>query len=128
MLLAFVIAGVLAVILDKLGGMLYYDPRPFVSRHITPLITHAADNGFPSEHTVFTMTLSAVLIFYRRRLGILSFVLALSVGISRVAADVHSPIDIAGGIVIGLVAGYGGYYLAKGLLKRRPEQSRKADS
>jgi undecaprenyl-diphosphatase len=118
LVLAFVIAGIIAVVLDKLAGKLYYDPRPFVTHHLKPLISHSADNGFPSEHTVFTMTISAALIYYRRRLGMVAFGLALLVGIGRVAAHVHSPIDIIGGILIGIAAGSGGYFLAERILKR----------
>jgi undecaprenyl-diphosphatase len=117
LVLAFVIAGMIAVVLDKLGGRLYYDPRPFVSHHLKPLISHSADNGFPSEHTVFTTTISAALIYYRRRLGALALALALIVGIARVAAHVHSPIDIIGGIAIGAAAGSAGYFLAGRILK-----------
>ncbi len=111
--LAVVIAGIIAVFLDKIAGKLYYDPRPFVTHHFKTLVAHAADNGFPSEHTVFTMTLSTVLIFYRRKLGELAFALSLIVGIGRIAAHIHSPIDIVGGIIIGVIAGYSGYWLAK---------------
>jgi undecaprenyl-diphosphatase len=118
LVLTFLIAGVIAVILDKLAGKLYYDPRPFVSHHLKPLISHSADNGFPSEHTVLSVTISTALIYYRRRLGAIAFGLALVVGIGRVAAHIHSPIDIIGGILIGLIAGSGGYFLAERILKR----------
>lgn len=117
--LAVITAGIIALILDKLAGRLYYDPRPFVSHALKPLIAHAADNGFPSEHTIFTFTVSMATYFYSRKLGTVAFVLALLVGISRVAAHVHSPIDIAGGIVIGIFAGWAGYHLATGYLAKR---------
>lgn len=109
---AIIIAGIIAGILDKIIGKLYYDPRPFVTHHVTPLVKHAADNGFPSEHTILTFTIAAVLFFYRPKLSYLAFILAALVGIGRVAAHVHSPVDILGGVIIGLVAGYTGYYLA----------------
>src|SRR5947209_171979 len=70
-------SGIIAAIADKIGGKLYYDPRPFVSHHLHPLIAHAADNGFPSEHTLFSMTLASVIFFYRPRWGILAMVIAL---------------------------------------------------
>jgi undecaprenyl-diphosphatase len=110
---AIVSAGIAAVILDKLAGKLYYDPRPFVTHHVTPLVAHAADNGFPSEHTLFTFTVATVLYFYRPKLSYLAFGLALLVGIGRVAAHVHSPIDIIGGIILGVLAGWTGYSIAK---------------
>src|SRR4051794_4819377 len=63
--IATIAAGIIAGILDKIAGKIFYDPRPFVTHHLTPLVTHAADNGFPSEHTIFTATLAGVLFFYR---------------------------------------------------------------
>ncbi|MBX4188552.1 phosphatase PAP2 family protein [Candidatus Saccharibacteria bacterium] len=118
MIVAVVLAGVIAAVLDKLAGGLYYDPRPFVTHNVTPLVAHAADNGFPSEHTLFTFTIATVLYFYRPKLGYLAFGLALLVGIGRVAAHVHSPIDIIGGIAIGLISGWCGYQLAKMISKK----------
>ena len=113
LLLGFVAAGAVALLLDKLGGKLYYDPRPFVTHHIKPLIDHAADNGFPSEHTVLTFTIGALLVAFRPKLGALTLLLALIVGISRVAAHIHSPIDIIGGILSGIIAGTAGYYVSQ---------------
>jgi undecaprenyl-diphosphatase len=106
------IAVVAAAVLDKIAGKLYYDPRPFVSHHIHPLVAHAADNGFPSEHTLFSIALGTVLFLYRPKLGMLALAIALIVGIARVAAYVHSPIDIAGAIAIGAISGYAGYSAA----------------
>jgi len=112
MALAIILAGLIAGILDKLGAKLYYDPRPFVTHHVTPLVPHAADNGFPSEHTILAFTVAAVLYFYRPKMSYLAFGLALLVGIGRVAAHVHSPVDIIGGAAIGLIAGYTGNFIA----------------
>ncbi len=111
MFLVGLLAGIIAVALDKLSSKLYYDSRPFVTHNIKPLIAHAADNGFPSEHTLFSFTLAAVIFFYRPRLGMAAAIVALMVGVARVAAHVHSPIDILGGLVLGAIAGYLGYWL-----------------
>lgn len=116
---ALIIAGIVAVILDKLGGKLYYDPRPFISHHYVPLIQHVADNGFPSEHTTFSMTIAVTLAYYRRHLGWLAILVALIVGLARIDVHVHSPIDIIGGILIGVIAGTIGYYLTLYLVRRR---------
>lgn len=113
LVVALIVAGVLALILDKLAGKLYYHPRPFAVKHIKPLVAHAADNGFPSEHTILAMALTSLIYFYRRNLAALALVLTLLVGAGRVWAHVHWPIDIAGGIVIGLIAGCGGYWSAR---------------
>ena len=128
LLISFVIAGITAVILYKIAGKLYYNPRPFVSQHIKPLIPHSADNGFPSEHTIFTMTISSVLYYYRRRLGWLAFALSLIVGLGRIAAHIHSPIDIIGGTIIGIASGSLAYWLTNRLLESKRSGGRSADS
>ncbi len=111
-----IIAGFIAVILSKILSGLYFHPRPFADGHITPLIPHdPSDNGFPSDHTVLVMTITASLYFYHKRLAALALVLGLLVGAGRVWAHVHSPLDIAAGIIVGFAAGYLGYQLSKRL-------------
>jgi undecaprenyl-diphosphatase len=119
---AAIMAGILAYGLMKTAGWLYYDPRPFVTQHIKPLVPHGSDNGFPSEHTVFTMMVSSVIYLYDKRLGFIAFAIALIVGISRVLAHVHSPVDILAGLLIGAVAGVAGYYIAKKLVEQLIKQ------
>lgn len=113
LIVAILLSLVIVGILDKVSAKLYYDPRPFVTHHIKPLIAHAADNGFPSEHTLFCFTFASVIFFFRRRLGWLALGLSLIVGVCRVAAHVHSPVDIVGGIIIGMIAGYSGKWLTE---------------
>ena len=112
LVVAIIVAFVIAGVLDKLAGKLYYDPRPFVTHNVKPLVAHSADNGFPSEHTLLSYTFASVIFFFRKRLGWLALGLGLLVGICRVAAHVHSPIDIAGSIAFGLIAGYVGKLVA----------------
>lgn len=129
MIVSLIIASIVAVILDKLGGKLYYDPRPFVSQHIKPLVEHSADNGFPSEHTTFSMTIGILLFFYRRKLGGLAIVIAYIVGMARIAAHVHSPVDILGAFAIAIIAASVGYYASKKWLSSpKHHVGRSADS
>lgn len=93
-----------ALALAKLIGAIFNDPRPFVSDHITPLIAHASDNGFPSDHTLLTMTIASVVFVYHRKLGILLALVAFLVGYARVLAGTHHMIDIVDAIVIALAA------------------------
>jgi len=101
-----ILAAILAMVVAKILGKFYYDTRPFVSAHIQPLVTHSADNGFPSEHTTLSMVIASVLYFYNRRLGYGLLVLTVLVGLGRIWAHVHSPIDILGGLVIGGAAAW----------------------
>jgi len=117
-------AVIVAAVIDKIAGKLYYDPRPFVSHHLTPLVSHAADNGFPSEHTLFSVTLAVSLGFYRPKLGALAFLIALIIGTARVAAHVHSPIDIVGAAIIGAIAGWVGYFMTRLYINQRKPQTK----
>ena len=90
--------------LAKLIGAIFNDPRPFVSDHVSPLINHVADNGFPSDHTLLTMTIASVVFAYNRKLGIVLGILSVIVGFSRVLAGIHHPIDILGAMGIAIIA------------------------
>lgn len=125
---AVVLAGVTAFALSKIIGALYYHPRPFMVQNIQPLISHGYDNGFPSDHTLLAMTLSTVVYYYRRRLAAGLFGLTLLVGIGRVLAHVHSPLDILGGLILGAFAGWAGYQLAKKLLPANDHSPRSKES
>lgn len=111
-----IVAAVAALVLSKLAGMFYYHPRPFVVQNIQPLVPHADNNGFPSDHTLLASSLATVIYFYRRQLGVGIFTLAVILGTARVLAHVHWPVDILGGLILGIAAGWGGYDLAKKLL------------
>lgn len=119
LIIAISVAFIIAGIFDKISSKLYYDPRPFVAHNVKPLVAHSADNGFPSEHTLLSYTIASVIFFFRRRLGWLAFGLGLLVGIARIAAHVHSPIDIAGSIIFGLIAGYVGKWAAEQYFSKR---------
>jgi len=103
MIILTVIALPFIYIVAKIAGHFYYDPRPFVQMHITPLIPHAPDNGFPSDHTLISAAFASILFVFNKKWGIVAFILAILVGISRVYTHVHSPIDIIGSLVISIV-------------------------
>ncbi len=98
------LGGVLALILSTMASHLYYDTRPFVSEHIAPIIAHAADNGFPSDHTLLTALIGFTIYLHSRVVGIVLLLISLLVGIARVAAHIHHPIDIVGSFVIAALA------------------------
>lgn len=86
---------VVSVVLAKGGGALYEEPRPFVVRQVAPLIPHAADNGFPSDHTLLSFACAFLLLPFEKRMGIVAVAAACGVGWGRVASLLHSPLDIA---------------------------------
>lgn len=124
LVLATIAAGIVALVLSRIAGHVYYDPRPFVAHHVKPLIAHAADNGFPSDHALLTMTLTAIVYFYSRKIAGAMLVLTVLVGVARVLAKIHSPLDIAGGWIFGIIGAVIGYYGVTWLLARRAHRVR----
>ena len=92
--------GIVALAFAKLGSMLYDNPRPFVQGHFTPLLPHAADNGFPSDHTLLAAFLAWASLTKSRKIGAALLVVALLVGLARLQAGVHHAVDIAGSFVL----------------------------
>lgn len=120
-ILVVLVGGILSLILAKVTSMLWYNPRPFVVGNFTPLIPHAADNGFPSDHVLLASFLGWTILRYSKKIGIGVLVVAAIIGISRVMAGVHHPIDVIGSFVVsGLVVGL--MVLAEYLIKRRMDR------
>ncbi len=91
-------------ILGLAGRYLYDNPRPFTIEGFEPLIKHAADNGFPSDHTLLLAALAALVTLFDRRWGTYLWVITVLVGLARVTAGVHHLADIISSILIALVA------------------------
>lgn len=90
----------LAFFISRILSIFINNPRPFVVEKIVPLVQHSADNGFPSDHTLLTATIAAVVFVYNKKLGLLLLVIATLVGGARVLAKVHHLTDIFGSIAI----------------------------
>lgn len=88
------------------AGSLHVDPRPFVQDPgSAALFAHAADNGFPSDHSAAGGLLAALVFPYRRLVGVVIGAGAVLIGAARVAAHVHHAEDVIAGLAIGLGAG-----------------------
>jgi undecaprenyl-diphosphatase len=90
---------VLSYLFAQIGGLLYEDPRPFVVGHFQPLISHAADNGFPSDHALLAAALVALVALVDIPLALPFALLAIVIDWARVDAGVHYLIDVVGSSV-----------------------------
>ena len=78
--------------------------RPDIASEV--LIKNESLYSFPSGHTTFFFAVATVLYFYHRKMAYAVGLLGIAVGLSRVYVGVHRPIDIIGGIVLGMIVGY----------------------
>ena len=97
-------AGLTAYLFAKLIGSIYQPQsmRPFETLGISAGASYLNNPGFPSDHVLFCMTIAfAVLCETRLKwLGYTLIGLTLLVGLGRILALVHTPLDVIGGLVI----------------------------
>ncbi len=94
----------LSFALALLGGALYKDPRPFTTSHVAPLIPHAADNGFPSDHALLAAALVALVALVDLLWTLPFILLAVLIDWARVGAGIHHLIDVVGSSVLVVIA------------------------
>jgi undecaprenyl-diphosphatase len=106
-----------------------FEPRPFISHTVHLLVTHVADDSFPSDHTAVSFAIVGMMFFTfswllmqiaKKRTGLaglqvwsnilvrrpllfmgVALLFGCCIGIGRVFVGVHYPGDIIGGICSG---------------------------
>ncbi|PSQ18637.1 hypothetical protein BRD00_04960 [Halobacteriales archaeon QS_8_69_26] len=106
----FVVYGPRNVILDQAPPLLYdlYPQSQLLTREVNRNV-----NAFPSLHTSLSVTVAAMAIRTRdhyRRFAPVAAVAAGLVVLSTMYLAIHWAMDVLGGVVLGLVAYYGGVY------------------
>lgn len=81
-----------------------YEPRPFVTYHFTPLYPYNPDASFPSRHASFISIMAFSYLYFKSKWSYTFIVFLLWIGISRVYTGVHYPLDILGGILVGIIS------------------------
>lgn len=92
------------IIIIKLIHIFYYEPRPYVSFDITPLVEHKEDASFPSRHISIMAAVSFAFMYFKSKYTPLLLFFTLWVGFARIYVGVHYPLDIIGGIVVGIIS------------------------
>ena len=97
-------AGLTAYVFAKLIGAVYQPElmRPFEKLGMEAGASFLNNPGFPSDHVLFCMAITLAVWFETKKkwLGLVLLIMTLLVGIGRVIALVHSPLDIIGGLLI----------------------------
>ena len=80
---------------------LFHTQRPFdLFPNVVSLFPETG-YAFPSGHATFFMALAFALFFNHKKVGYAFVLFAFLIGVSRIVAGVHFPVDILGGFVLG---------------------------
>ncbi len=94
----------LAILLIKGIHLFYFIDRPFIAFNIKPLIdSFYGEASFPSRHMAAASSIYFSFLINKSKWASFFLILTIWVGIARVFVGVHYPIDILGGVVVGLV-------------------------
>jgi undecaprenyl-diphosphatase len=97
-------AGV-ALLINSFIKRFYFKPRPFLNHsvHLLPPSPSKKNSSFPSTHTTLAFAVATSVLFYRRLLGCIMWLLAFFTGFSRIWMGQHYPSDIIGSALLGSV-------------------------
>ncbi len=99
--------GIFVWFLVLLIKIIHFTPRPYLIKQTKVLIKKKkSSSAFPSGHTALFFALGGIFIHFSLPLGILVFICAFLVGLSRLISGLHWPIDILGGAIIGTFVGF----------------------
>lgn len=96
----------LAYFFSVLLKILFHTPRPFVLLPEVSSLFGQSGYAFPSGHASFFGALAFSIFFLHKKAGYIFMLFALLVGIARIAAGVHFPVDILGGLILGAITAY----------------------
>lgn len=107
-LLATVLGVSVALGINQMLGLLWFEPRPFMIGLGHTLAPHALENSFPSDHATFLWSLGFALLATgaARWWGVMICVVGLLVAWARVYLGLHFPIDMAASFFVA-IAGAG---------------------
>jgi undecaprenyl-diphosphatase len=95
------------IVITEVIRHFFFKLRPFAENQATVLIDQSPkEASMPSGHATLFFALAMAVYFYNKKLGIIFFVSAFLISVSRVFAGVHWPSDILAGAFIGIFCGW----------------------
>jgi len=97
-------AGTVAWIIAWIIKLVFPTIRPFqINGKDALVIIPLINGGFPSGHTATAFAIAVTIWKHDKKMGIIYILSAVLVGISRVLANVHYPVDIVAGGLLGIL-------------------------
>lgn len=93
------------LIITEIIRLIYPGLRPFMVYDFTPLI-YDFNSSFPSGHAAFFFALAVIIFIFHKKWGIVYFLGTIIIVLSRIMAGVHWPVDILGGLAVGIVSAF----------------------
>lgn len=100
-------AGLTAYFLAKMIGQIYQplDVRPFEQLGLEAGASFLDNPGFPSDHILFVSAIICAVWFETKQkvITLILIMLSIAIGVGRVIALVHTPVDVVGGTLIAVL-------------------------
>lgn len=106
LIMAFISFVLSRLIFTEIIRAIYHRSRPFLSYQVVELIDKGKEASFPSGHASALFAITVALFFYNKKAGWLMLILSLVVSVARIAAGIHYPTDILGGIILGVLTAW----------------------
>ena len=90
--------------LARVAGLFFAHNQPFAVEGFEPLIPHAIDNSFPSDHVLIGGVFASLTFLADHRVGLVLWAFTLLVGLSRMLAGLHYGVDVLAAALLALGA------------------------
>jgi undecaprenyl-diphosphatase len=99
-------SGIVAYVCAYILKFLFHTLRPFLALPDVHALFFESGYAFPSGHATFFTALAFLIYFYNKKAGYTFMFFALIIGLARITAGVHFPVDILGGFILGGLVAY----------------------
>jgi undecaprenyl-diphosphatase len=108
------VGAVVAIALNQPLGRAVHEARPYtVFPRELVLVARTHDFSFPSDHAVMAGAVATGLLLVDRRLGLVTWLMALLLAFARVFVGAHFPLDVEAGLIFGAAVSLLGYLLVR---------------